>query len=80
MNQIPYQFQLLFEDFRAPSLDQDEAASTGKADKTKKDDYDNDVEDDDDESFPLLKETDFGGTAVAKALRRQCRYFLYVLS
>ena len=43
-------------------------------------DYDKDIEDDNDESYPLLKETDFGGTAVAKALRRQCRYFLYVLS
>ena len=71
---------MFFEDFKAPSLDQDEGPSNGKGEKPKKDDYDNDIEDDNDESYPLLKETDFGGTAVAKALRRQCRYFLYVLS
>ena len=71
---------MFFEDFKAPSLDKDEGPSKVKGEQTKKDDYDNDIEDDNDESYPLLKETDFGGTAVAKALRRQWRFFLYVLS
>ena len=57
-----------FEDFKAPSLDQDKGPSRGEGEKTKKDDYENNIEDDNDEIYPLLKETDFGGTAVARKL------------
>ena len=59
---------MFLKDFKAPSLDQDEGPSNGKGENPKRDDYDNDIEDDNDKSYPLLKETDFGGTAVARKL------------
>ena len=59
------------EDFQVPSLDQDEGPCNNNGQKAKIENHDND--DDDDESYPLLKETELGGTPVAKALKRQCR-------
>ena len=60
-------------DCQAPSLDKDEGPCLSKVENIKIGVDVNEDEDDKDESYPLLKETEFGGKTVAKALRRQCR-------
>ena len=60
-------------DCQAPSLDKDEGPCLSKVENTKKNNDVNEDEDDKDESYPLLNETECGGKTVAKALRRQCR-------
>jgi hypothetical protein len=65
-----YNKDIFVEDFKVPRFDKDDCPSNDKDQKVKKE---NDNNDDDDESYPLLQETDLGGTPVAKALKRQCR-------
>ena len=62
---------IFLEVFQAPSLDRDEGPINSKSKKAKNENDDED--NDDDESYPLLKETNLGGTPLDKALKRQCR-------
>jgi hypothetical protein len=62
---------ICLEVFPAPSLDKDEGPSNSKSKKAKNENDDED--NDDDESYPLLKETNLGGSLMDKALKRQCR-------
>ena len=57
-------------DFQAPSFDPDEGPNIKESQRVKEKDDD---DDEDDESYPLLKETDLGGTPGTNAFNRQCR-------
>ena len=63
---------MILQDFQASSLDPDKGPGHKRGKGSKKDNADE--EDEDDESYPLLKETNLGGTPGGpKALKRQCR-------
>ena len=65
--------QSFSKDFQAPSLEQDEGPRGIGHKDTNKDNENIDDEIENDESHPLLKETEFGATPVPKALKRQRR-------
>ena len=57
-----------YKGFQAPSLDPDDGPSNNKAETTNKVNAE-----DEEESYPLLKETNLGGAPKSNTLRRQCR-------
>ena len=67
-------------DFQAPSLEQDDGPREIKDRNTNKDNDENGDENENDESYPLLRETEFGATPVVKALKRQRRWGSLLIS